>query len=162
MPDDDRRAQNCVSQRRRSEFRWQLCAMCLVACFAVVLTGRPSFAQTGSIRVFVTKASLVAGVGAGHGVLSYRGRDYPFRVSGLSLGLSAGASINRLFGRVSYLDRLEDFPGIYSAVGLGLALSGGVGGVQLKNANGVIISLEAAKFGLEASANLSAVKITLD
>ena len=89
-------------------------------------------------------------------------RPRPFRVSGLSLGLSAGASINRLFGRVSYLDRLEDFPGIYSAVGLGLALSGGVGGVQLKNANGVIISLEAAKFGLEASANLSAVKITLD
>lgn len=161
MIDDQPRAQAGASQARRRRV-WLPCVIWLVAFLVVLGSVRSSLAQTGQIRVFVTKASLLAGAGAGHGVLSYRGHDYPFRVSGLSLGVSAGVSINRLFGQVSDLNRLEDFPGVYSGVGLGLALSGGVGGVQLKNANGVVIRLESAKFGLEAAANLSAVKITLD
>ena len=161
MADDCRCAERGTPQIRRRTMRC-LSVIWLAACLVAAGAVRPSLAQTGQIRMFVTKASLVAGLGAGHGVLHYQDRDYPFRVSGLSLGLSAGASINRLFGRVSHLDRIEDFPGVYSSVGLGLALSAGVGGVELKNANGVIIRLEAAKFGLEAGANLSAVRITLD
>jgi hypothetical protein len=116
----------------------------------------------GSVRVVFTKLGLIGGAGAGHGVLTYRGREYPFRVSGLSLGIAAGASTNRLVGRVSYLQDLRDFPGIYDAVGVGGALAGGVSGVQLKNAKGVMISLRGAKLGLEASANLSKVNITLE
>ena len=46
----------------------------------------------------------------GRGVLTYRGRDYPFRVSGLSLGFTVGASAMRLTGRVSGLRELRDFP----------------------------------------------------
>ncbi len=147
-----------ASRTRRRPVLW----IALIAPIVSALFSSPSHAQTGSIRVIVTKAALVAGAGAGRGVLTYRGRDYPFRASGLSLGFAAGASINRLFGRVSYLDDVRNFPGVYSAVGLGAALAGGVGGVQLKNAKGVIITLEGAKFGLEASANLSAVKISLE
>ena len=152
------RAVATFARKRRSWFLW-ISVVTMVLSSAIA---SPSRAQTGSIRVIVTKAAVVAGAGAGHGVLAYRGRDYPFRVSGLSLGFAAGASINRLFGKVSYLEDLADFPGVYSAVGLGAALAGGVGGVQLKNAKGVIITLEGAKFGLEASANLSVVKIALE
>ena len=161
MTDDRGHQHQNGAQARRLRLRWTA-PIWLVAFLALLCSAPPSLAQTGQIRVFVRKASLIAGIGAGHGVLSYRGHDYPFKVSGLSLGVSAGASINRLFGRVSDLEKLEDFPGVYRAVGLGLALSGGVGGVELRNSNGVIIRLEAAKFGLEASANLAAVKITLD
>ena len=48
----------------------------LVAC-----TGLPraSHAQAmGEVRVAFAKAGLIAGAGAGRGVLTYRGRDYPF------------------------------------------------------------------------------------
>jgi hypothetical protein len=71
---------------------------------------------------------LVAGAGAGHGVLTFDGRDYPFRVSGLSLGLAIGASTNRLVGRAAYLTRLNDFAGTYTSVGGGAALPEGSDG----------------------------------
>ena len=112
----------------------------------------------GSVRVVFTKVGLIGGAGAGQGVLTYRGREYPFRVSGLSLGIAAGASTNRLVGRVSYLQDLRDFPGIYDAVGG--ALAGGVSGVQLKNAKGVMIALQGVKLGLEASANLISRRVS--
>jgi len=44
----------------------------------------------------------------------------------------------------------------------GGALAGGVGGVQLKNDKGVVITLQGPKVGLEASANVTRVVITLD
>ena len=50
----------------------------------------PSHAQApGYVSVVFAKAGLVVGAGGGRGVLTYRGRDYPFRVSGLSVGLTA-------------------------------------------------------------------------
>src|SRR5258708_2632499 len=51
-----------------------------------------SRAETGAVRVVFTKAGFVVGVGSGRGVLTFRGRNYPFRVSGASLGATIGAS----------------------------------------------------------------------
>lgn len=116
-------------------------------------------AKVGLVRVVFTKAALIAGAGTGRGVLTYDGRDYPFRVSGLSVGLTFGASVMHLKGRASYLDRLSDFEGIYSSVGVGGAFVGGGGGVQLKNDKGVIITLYGAKAGLEFAVNLSGIRI---
>ena len=47
-------------------------------------------------------------------------------------------------------------------VGAGGALIGGVGGVQLRNAKGVTITLQGPKGGIEVSANITKVVITLD
>jgi hypothetical protein len=135
-------------------------AVLTLLAFSILV--QPSDAKTGFLRVSFTKAGLVAGAGAGHGVLTFDGRDYPFRVLGLSLGLTIGASTNRLFGRAAYLTRLSDFGGTYTSVGGGAALAGGVGRVQLKNDRGVIITLEGAKAGVEFSANLSSIEITLE
>jgi lipid-binding SYLF domain-containing protein len=122
----------------------------------------PSHAITATVRVTVAKAGLVVGGGAGRGILTFRHRNYPFTVQGLSVGLTAGASINRLFGRADYMNELGDFAGTYTVLGAGAALAGGVGGVQLRNAKGVTISLQGAKAGLEVSANITKVVITLD
>jgi hypothetical protein len=83
-------------------------------------------------------------------------------VQGLSLGVTAGASVNRLVGRAEYINELRDFTGTYSVVGAGAALFGGIGGVQLKNDKGVIITLQGPKAGVEVSANVTKVVITLD
>jgi hypothetical protein len=122
----------------------------------------PSHAQApGYVRIAFARAGLVVGAGAGRGVLTYRGRDYPFRASGLSVGLSAGASAMRLTGRVSGLRELKDFSGTYDAVGGGGALVGGFGGVQLTNKKGVTITLQGAVAGLEFAANRSGIRISL-
>src|SRR6266700_8443230 len=91
----------------------------------------PSHGITGAVRVTVAKAGFIVGAGGGKGVLTFRHRNYPFTVQGLSLGLTAGASINKLVGRADYINELSDFSGTYSVVGAGGALVGGVGGVQL-------------------------------
>ena len=109
----------------------------------------------------LAKAGLIVGAGGGRGVLTYRGRDYPFRVSGLSLGIAIGASAMRLTGRVSGLRELKDFSGAYAAVGAGGALVGGFGGVQLTNNKGVIITLQGLEAGLEFAANRSGIRISL-
>jgi hypothetical protein len=122
----------------------------------------PSQAITGSVRVIVAKAGLVVGAGAGRGILTFRHRNYPFTVRGLSLGVTAGASVSKLVGRASYINELGDFSGSYSMVGGGAAVVGGVSAVQLKNDKGVIITLQGPKAGLEVAANISSVVIVLD
>lgn len=122
----------------------------------------PSYATTGIVRVTVAKAGFVVGAGGGKGVLIFRHRKYSFAVQGLSLGITAGASFNRLVGRAENIRDLSDFSGTYSVIGAGVALVGGVGGVQLRNAKGVTITLDGLKTGIEASANVAKVVITLD
>ena len=122
----------------------------------------PSHAITGAVRVTIAKAGFIVGAGGGKGVLTFRHRNYPFTVQGLSLGLTAGASVNKLVGRAEYINELSDFSGTYSVVGAGGALVGGVGGVQLTNAKGVIITLQGPKAGVELSANITKVVIMLD
>jgi hypothetical protein len=115
----------------------------------------------GYVRVVFAKAGLVAGAGIGRGVLTYRGRDYPFRVSGLSLGVTVGAAAMRLTGQVSDLRELIDFDGKYRAVGAGGTFVGGLGAVQLKNKRGVLITLQGLRTGMEFAANLSEIRISL-
>jgi hypothetical protein len=133
-----------------------------VVLLAILASGAlvvPSRAQMGTVQVVIVKAGLIVGAGGGRGILTFRGRDYRFRVVGLSLGFTAGTSINKLIGHVSYLHDVRDFPGTYTAVGGGGALVGGAGGVQLKNDKGVMIALRGIRAGLEVSANLTGVEI---
>jgi len=141
---------------------YRLIWMALMALAVAIGVTTPSHAITGIVRVTVAKAGLIVGAGGGKGVLTYRHRNYPFTVQGLSLGLTAGASINKLVGRADYINELGDFSGTYSMVGGGAAVVGGVSGVQLKNDKGVIITLQGSKGGLEVSANITKVVITLD
>lgn len=101
------------------------------------------------------------GAGGGTGVLTYRGRTYPFIVSGLSMGVTAGATVNRLEGWASGIKQVADFAGIYRSVGAGGALVGGFGGIHLSNDKGVTIDLQGARAGMEFAANLTRVRIAL-
>jgi hypothetical protein len=135
-------------------------AILLLAVTAGLAT--PSYAQAlGTVSVVFAKAGLIVGAGRGRGVLTYRGGDYRFSVSGLSLGVTIGASAMRLTGRVSGLRELKDFSGVYDAVGAGGALVGGFGGVQLTNKKGVVITLQGQEAGLEFAANRSGIRISL-
>jgi hypothetical protein len=136
--------------------------LAVIAMFVFALPVAPSQAQApGYVRVKFLKAGLVVGAGNGTGVLTYRGRNYPFRVSGLSLGVTAGASASRLEGWASGIADVGDFAGTYSAVGAGGALVGGAGGVNLRNEKGVVLVLKGPKAGMEFAANLSAIRISL-
>jgi len=137
----------------------------LAALFAVLAGvagfSAPSRAETGQVVVVFTKGGFIVGVGGGEGVLVYRGKRYPFTVSGMSVGFTIGASTTKFVGRALNLRSAGDLAGSYVVGGAGGAIAAGAGGVQLQNANGVILQLSGPKVGLEASAAVGGVTITM-
>ena len=121
----------------------------------------PSQAETGAVAVVFTKGGFIVGVGGGQGVLTFRGKKYPFTVSGMSVGFTIGASTTKFVGRALNLRSPGDLAGSYATGGAGGALAAGAGGVQLQNANGVILQLSGPRIGVEASAAVGAVTITM-
>ena len=121
----------------------------------------PSLAQTGQVAVVFTKGGFIVGVGGGEGVLIFRGKRYPFTVSGMSVGFTIGASTTKLVGLALNLTGPASIEGAYSAIGAGGAVAAGAGGVQLQNANGVILQLSGPKIGAEVSAAAGGVTIGL-
>jgi len=119
-------------------------------------------AETGAVRVVFTKGGFIVGVGGGHGVLTFRGRHYPFRVSGMSVGATIGASTTNLVGHALNIRSPGDIAGNYSAIGAGGALAAGAGGVQLQNEKGVILQLHGVNVGVELSAAVGGVQIALE
>ena len=136
---------------------------CLALLGIVGLVGisSPVRAETGTVAVMFTRGGFILGVGGGEGVLRLRGNDYPFTVSGMSVGFTVGASTTRLVGRALNLRGPGSIQGTYNAVGAGVALAGGAGGVQLRNANGVVLQLSGPRVGVELSAAVGGVTIRL-
>lgn len=128
---------------------------------ALVVPATPGFAETGQVTVVFTKGGFIVGVGGGKGVLTFRGKNYPFTVSGMSVGFTIGASTTKFVGRALNLRSPGDLAGSYAAGGAGGALAAGAGGVQLQNANGVILQLSGPKVGAEVSAAVGGVTISM-
>jgi lipid-binding SYLF domain-containing protein len=136
----------------------------LAVCMGLVASigqTTPSKAETGSILVVFTKVGFVVGAGSGRGVLTFRAHEYPFWVSGMSIGATIGGSTNKLVGRALYLRSPYDIAGTYAAIGAGGALTAGAGGIYLQNAKGVVLQLKGVKVGMELSAAVSGIEITL-
>ena len=94
----------------------------LVLALALAAPCTQSFAQAaGHVRARIVKAGLLIGGGAGSGVLTYRGKTYPFRITGMSFGITVGATVGRLDGWASGIGDVGDFAGTYSSVGGGFA-----------------------------------------
>src|SRR5712675_280653 len=121
----------------------------------------PSWAETGQVAVVFTKGGFIVGVGGGEGVLTLRGKHYPFTASGMSVGFTIGASTTKLVGRALNVRGPASFEGTYGTVGAGGAVAAGAGGVQLQNGNGVILQLSGPKVGAEVSAAVGGVTIRL-
>jgi lipid-binding SYLF domain-containing protein len=138
----------------------------ILAALFVLLAGAagfsaPSRAETGQVVVVFTKGGFIVGVGGGEGVLVYRGKRYPFTVSGMSVGFTVGASTTKFVGRALNLKGPASIEGSYAAGGAGGAIAAGAGAVQLQNANGVILQLSGPRVGAEVSAAVGGVTIRL-
>jgi hypothetical protein len=129
---------------------------------AVMLTGAPSrsYAETGSVRLKITKVGFIVGVGGGSGTLTFKGRQYRLRIGGISAG-TIGAAGADLVGTASNLRTAADIAGNYSAVSAGVAVAGGAKAATLRNSNGVVLQLQGKQVGFEASLSLSGMTISL-
>jgi hypothetical protein len=124
----------------------------LLLVVLVVMTGFTQAAKEGkpdaSLRL--SGKSVAAGISFnwGKGTLTYKGKDYPVSVKGLSLG-KVGISGVTASGKVYNLKKLQDFDGNYTAAGAGMTLAGGGSAVAMKNQNGVRVVLHATTRGVD-------------
>ena len=121
----------------------------------------PALAEVGAVTVVFTKGGFIVGVGGGEGVLTFRGKRYPFTVSGMSVGFTIGASTTKFVGRAEPERCPAIIAGAIQRAGAGGAIAAGAGGVQLQNANGVILQLSGPRVGVEVSAAVGGVTIAM-
>jgi hypothetical protein len=141
--------------------RFTKAAAALIAAVVILASATlPSQAENGRVRIRITKAGFIIGVGGGEGVLHFKGRNYPFRVSGISGG-TIGVAHMDLIGTAHNLKRPSDIAGSYTAGSASIAVVGGAKVARVQNANGVVLELHGAQVGLELSLNLGGATITM-
>ena len=117
---------------------------------------------SGKVTIDETQFGFILGGSSGGGTLSYKGKQYNFKIGGLSVGANVGVSKIAAVGEVYDLSDVRKFPGTYTKLDATVALGGGVGGLQMKNENGVIMRLESRTQGLQFNLGMSGVKVTMD
>lgn len=114
---------------------------------------------SGTITIDQTQFGLIIGGNVGGGQLTVDGKTHEFKLGGLSLGANIGVSQLEARGEVYNLNTLDDFEGNYVTTGGQIALGGGVGGMQLQNAKGVVLRLDATTQGLQFNVGAGGVNI---
>ena len=117
---------------------------------------------SGTVSINETQFALIIGGSTGGGVLTYQGKQYPFKLSGMSLGANVGVSKLSASGEVYDLSDIAKFSGTFTKLESSITLGGGVGGTVLRNENGVIMRLTSTSQGLQLNLSASGVTVKLD
>jgi hypothetical protein len=109
--------------------------------------------------------SFALGIGFrwGSGTLTYKGKDYPVKVNGLSVGKVGMTGVSAV-GEVFNLKHLQDFNGHYNvgAAGTrGVTIATGKAGTLMTNQAGVIVRLAATQTGLDVNATGGGVEMQI-
>jgi hypothetical protein len=138
--------------------RSALAALTTLLVLALAPTAR---ADVGTVRINFVKAGFVIGGAVGSGTLTFRGRNYPLSIGGLSYGLTFGGSQTYLRGRVSNIFRPQDIEGVYGAAGAGGTVIRGPQAIVLANQKGAVLELSGVQTGLMLNLDLSGMALSL-
>jgi len=97
----------------------------------------------------------------GHGTLSYNDKIYKFKLTGMG---ALGYGVQKLsgVGHVYNLKNIADFPGKYSEARAGLTVVKGMGGLYIRNDQGVVIELRTHAEGVALSVGVSGITIEME
>ena len=119
-------------------------------------------AQPSATVAIETKAVAVGvGYSWGDGVLSFQGEEYTFKIKGLSV-IDVGTSSITAQGDVFYLEKVEDFPGTFSAAEVGVAVGEGAGTQVMKNQNGVVMKVTSKIVGVQLKLAPEGLKVEMN
>jgi hypothetical protein len=129
---------------------------------ALATTAISGESRKPSGKVSIESRSIAAGIGVtwGDGKLSFKGKDYPFSINGLTV-VDFGISKASATGDVYDLTDVEKFAGTYVAAEAGFTLAGGMGGMELRNQNGVIMHIRSVSRGARLQLGTSGLVIAL-
>ena len=111
----------------------------------------------------LTEGQVALGIGWswGKGVLTYKGKKYPFKVEGLSVG-DVGITKAEATGNVNDLKKLEDFSGKYLSAAAEATVGVGAGAVAMQNDKGVVVYLFPKTKGVNLKLAGEGVKFVLE
>jgi len=111
----------------------------------------------------LTEGQVALGIGWswGKGVLTYKGKKYPFKVEGLSVG-DIGITKAEATGNVNNLKKLDDFSGKYLSAAAEATVGLGAGAVAMQNDKGVVVYLLPKTKGVNLKLAGEGVKFTLE
>ena len=131
-------------------------ACMLAANFAVAEETKP----TGTVSIESHTVALGFGVNWGHGTLKFKGKEYKFKINGLSV-VDLGVSNVSASGEVYHLRHLSDFAGTYNAASAGIAVGGGVGASYLENQHDVVLKIKSKKQGVQFTLAAGGLRVKL-
>ena len=142
-----------------------------IAILSLVVAVMTGFTQAAThhskpdatLRLRMGSFALGIGTSWGSGTLTYRGKDFPVRVRGLSVG-RVGMTSSSAFGEVFNLRHLRDFSGHYNvgAAGTrGVTLGAGRTGTIMSNQAGVIVRISSTQRGVAVNATGGGVDMQL-
>src|SRR5262245_28350235 len=110
----------------------------------------------------LSEGSVAVGIGWswGKGTLTYKGKKYPVKVEGLSVG-EVGVTRATAVGNVRNLKQLADFDGTYVAGGAEGTVGGGAGISTMKNQNGVVVELKSTTQGANLKLAAEGLKLSV-
>lgn len=141
-------------------------AMVVVLGMVAALAGLALAAEkekTPDATLKLSKGQVAVGIGWswGEGVLALKGKNYPFKVEGLSVG-DVGITKAEAEGKVYNLKKLEDFNGTYVSAAAEATVGVGAGASAMKNEKGVVIHLFPKTKGVNLKLAGEGVKFTLE
>ena len=133
-----------------------------IAVLLLVIAATTGFTQAAkresgpdaTLRMSIGGVHLGIGGSSGSGTLTFRGKNYPFRVSGVAIG-RVGVTSSSAVGDVFNLRHLQDFNGHYTVSGAGtrgVTLGAGRTGTIMSNQAGVIVRISSTQRGLAVNA----------
>jgi hypothetical protein len=133
-----------------------------IATAAAICSAAAAHAATpdATIRYSGGSVAFIGGVNWGSGTLTYKGKEIPVEISGLTAG-SIGASKIDASGEVYNLKQASDIEGTYAAVSAGATVGGGGGVLDMKNSAGVEIKARATTAGLKLTLGASGMTVKL-
>jgi len=143
-----------------------------IAVLLLVVAVMTGFTQAAShhhsgpdatLRLSTGGFALGIGVNWGSGTLAYKGKNYPVKVKGLSVG-RVGATSTSAYGEVFNLKHLQDFNGHYNVGGAGtrgVTLGAGKTGTIMSNQAGVIVRVSSTQSGIAVNATGGGVDMQL-
>ena len=123
---------------------------------------KPAATKKADATVKLSEGEVAVGIGWswGKGVLTYKGKTYPFKVEGLTVG-EVGVTKAEATGEVFNLTKLEDFGGVYRAASAEATADKGKGVTTLQNGAGVNLHLKSTTKGASLKLAVEGLKLTL-
>ena len=137
-------------------------ALLLLLVIALATTAMSGESAKPSGKVTIESKSIAAGIGVtwGDGKLSFKGKEYPFSIDGLTV-VDFGISKASATGDVYNLTDVAKFAGTYVAAEAGFTLAGGMGGMVLRNQDGVVMHVRSVSKGAKLQLGTSGLMIKM-